>query len=137
MVITFFARHEQADQLSSLIPDEEAVLLAQSQRLYSAWEAFCKNLPRDQREVLSQQKPSLRLLHDTIDKAAKTWQEKRDGTKVGKVKKAFTRLSEHFEAHSNLVSMFPTDEKYMSLLTGSLTAMASVGSCFECLIGRG
>ncbi|KAJ1323734.1 hypothetical protein MN608_10979 [Microdochium nivale] len=108
-----------------LIPSEEAILLAQSRDLHQAWAKFCKALPKEQGGDLSTQMPSLKVLHSAVATASQTWQERREGTKVGRLKGIFTRLSETFESHSNIVSIIPTNDKYVTLLTGSLTAIAA------------
>ncbi|KAI1131428.1 hypothetical protein F5Y10DRAFT_233646 [Nemania abortiva] len=115
---------EGRDLALSTVQDEEAILLDQSRRLYQAWTSFCKRLPDKQRKEASEQVPTLRLLYESVSQASTTWKEKREGTKSGRLKRIFTRLCENVESHSNLVSMLPTENSYVTLLTGSLTAIA-------------
>ncbi|KAH9904446.1 hypothetical protein F4778DRAFT_62818 [Xylariomycetidae sp. FL2044] len=108
----------------SSMPDEEAVLLKQSQVLYQAWTKFCKQLPQEQRRDLSDKKPSIKFLYESIAKASVTWNNDRGGTTSGHLKSVFTKLCNTVDSHSNLVSMLPTNDKYVTLLTGSLSAVA-------------
>ncbi|KAK8016969.1 hypothetical protein PG993_015158 [Apiospora rasikravindrae] len=108
-----------------LIPDEEAVLLSQSRELYKAWTKFCQSLPPDQQAEMLHEIPSLKFLYQSVEKASTTWRDNRDGTKTGRLKSIFTRLVETFQSHSNIVSMIPTNDKYVTLLTGSISAIAS------------
>ncbi|KAI0415251.1 hypothetical protein F5X98DRAFT_230062 [Xylaria grammica] len=108
----------------SLVPDEEALLREQSRKLYKAWNDFCKRLPREQREKACDEIPSIKLLHASVSQAAESWKDKREGTKIGRTKRIFTRLCETFQSHKNLVSVLPTDNMYVTLITGSLTAIA-------------
>ncbi|KAK8121709.1 hypothetical protein PG984_010379 [Apiospora sp. TS-2023a] len=108
-----------------LIPDEESVLLSQSRQLYKAWTKFCNSLPQGQQLETLQDVPSLKLLYQHVDRASSTWKEQRDGTKSGRLKTVFTKLCDTVHSHSKLVSMIPTNDKYVTLLTGSLSAIAS------------
>ncbi|RWA13068.1 hypothetical protein EKO27_g2021 [Xylaria grammica] len=110
--------------MPSLVPDEEALLREQSRKLYKAWNDFCKRLPREQREKACDEIPSIKLLHASVSQAAESWKDKREGTKIGRTKRIFTRLCETFLSHKNLVSVLPTDNMYVTLITGSLTAIA-------------
>ncbi|CAJ2509403.1 Uu.00g144290.m01.CDS01 [Anthostomella pinea] len=106
------------------LPDEEIFLRDQSRQLYHAWTKFCDRLPEGQRDEMSKGTPSLKFLHESVAKASQTWTEKRGGTRIGRVKGVFTRLCDNFTSHSNLVSVLPVDDKYVTLLTGSLSAIA-------------
>ncbi|KAJ8133472.1 hypothetical protein O1611_g154 [Lasiodiplodia mahajangana] len=102
--------------------DDEAFLLDQGRQLHAAWKKFCKKLPDDQQKTLYERLPSIRYLHESVTKASETWKEHQN-SKVGRLKKIFTGLCNTLDAHSNLVSIIPTDDKYVRLLTGSLSAI--------------
>ncbi|OOQ85138.1 hypothetical protein PEBR_27005 [Penicillium brasilianum] len=107
------------------VPDDEAVLLQQSQRLYAAWSKFRGNLPRDQQlELGDRNRPDIKFLVATVSKASASWQSGRDDSKLGKLKSKFQGLCKTFTSHSALLSVFPKDDKYVTLLTGSLSAIA-------------
>lgn len=78
------------------------------------------------------EKPSLGLLFNSVSTASATWKDARDSTKLGRVKDAFSRLCQAYQSHSNLVAVLPTNDNYISLLTGSLSAIAQV-SCANLL----
>ncbi|KAI4167237.1 MAG: hypothetical protein LQ343_007373 [Gyalolechia ehrenbergii] len=115
---------EGREMATQFVPDEEAVLLSQSRKLYAAWAKFCNQLPEDQRQDNSDNIPSLNHLFQSVDKASKTWQEKREGKASGRLKHIFARLCNDFKDHSKLVSIVPREDKYVCLLTGSLSAIA-------------
>ena len=105
-------------------PDEEATLLHQSRRLHAAWSKFRRNLPEDQQMQLGDhERPDIQFLVATVTKASATWQSGREASTVGKVKSKFQRLCDICENHSSLLAIIPKDEKYVSLLTGSLSAI--------------
>ncbi|RJE23955.1 hypothetical protein PHISCL_03714 [Aspergillus sclerotialis] len=109
----------------SVVQDEEAVLLDQSRRLYSAWKKFQDSLPKDQRIQLgSHDRPDVKYLVETVSRASATWQADREKTKSGKLKHKFSNLCETCKNHSTLLSVIPKDDKYVTLLTGSLSAIA-------------
>lgn len=114
----------------SLVPDEEVMLRDQSCRLYEAWTLFCKKLPTEQQKGILTERPSIKYLYDSVSDAAATWEENRN-TGSGKIKKVFTHVCDVLNTHSNLVSIFPTDDKYVRLVTGSISAIARVGQVID------
>lgn len=109
-----------------LVPDEEIQLLEKSRALFLAWERFQQQLPPDQRQNVREQPPSLKFLFETVQKASATWKDKYLGTKHGRLKRVFTRMCKVFNDHSQLMAIIPSDDKYICLLTGSLSAIALV-----------
>ncbi|KAJ6178724.1 hypothetical protein N7519_009185 [Penicillium mononematosum] len=106
------------------VPDEEAVLFHQSQRLHTAWSKFQRNLPEDQlMQLRDHERPDINFLMATVKKASATWQSDREESTLGKVKSKFRGLCETCHDHSSLLAMIPKDEKYVTLLTGSLSAI--------------
>lgn len=102
----------------------------QSRRLYEAWTLFCKKLPVEQQKGILTERPSIKYLYESVSDAAATWEENRSSGS-GKIKKAFTRVCDVLNTHSNLVSIFPTDDKYVRLVTGSISAIARVGQFID------
>lgn len=107
------------------MPDEEVFLLDQSRKLYEAWTLFCKQLPAEQQKGILTELPSIEHLYQSVSDASATWEENRSSG-TGKIKKTFARVCEVLNTHSNLVSIFPTDDKYVRLVTGSISAIARV-----------
>lgn len=111
------------------VPDEEQLLLEQSGALAHAWEKFNRQLPEDRRDFVRNQPPSLTAVHDAIRKASVTWQSKRSDSRLGKLKKVFANVCESCSDHSDLLAVIPSGDKYVSLVTGSLSAIGKV--CFH------
>jgi DNA repair ATPase RecN len=110
---------------NTLLQDDHVVLLDQSRRLYAAWIKFRKSLSQHQHmEEDSSQRPDIKYLIDTVSKAASTWQEDREESKSGKLKEKFFKLCENCKNHGKLLAVIPSHDKYISLLTGSLSAIA-------------
>ncbi|KAJ5744744.1 hypothetical protein N7533_009614 [Penicillium manginii] len=107
------------------LPDNEALLLDQSRRLHAAWSKFRHNLPKDQQIKLGDhERPDIKFLVAAVKKASATWQSGREESTMGKVKSKFHSLCETCHKHSSLLAIIPKDDKYVSLLTGSLSAIA-------------
>lgn len=96
-----------------------------SRALAKAWKSFQQKLPPDQREVLHDTPPSLSSLFNAVKAGANKWQADRDGSKWGKTKAVFTRLARSADDHSQLLAVVPNNDKYISLLTGSLSAITN------------
>ena len=75
--------------------------------------------------------PNLRFLFQAVDKASKTWQEDRANKKTGRLKQIFSNLCKNFNDHKTLLSVIPTDDKYVCLFSGSLAAIAQVSIIAE------
>lgn len=68
----------------------------------------------------------MNYLYHSVDTASKTWEDRRAGTRPGRLKRIFGQLCKTCENHSQLISILPTDDKYVRLLTGSLSAITQV-----------
>lgn len=109
----------------TFVQDDHVVLLDQSRRLYAAWVKFRKGLPQHQHvEKDSAWRPDIKFLMETVSRAASTWQEDRERSKTGKLKEKFFKLCDNCKNHSKLLSVVPSNDKYISLFTGSLSAIA-------------
>ncbi|KAF5262450.1 hypothetical protein FOXYS1_6819 [Fusarium oxysporum] len=116
---------EGRELANGCVPDEEAVLFEQSRRLYAAWDKFRRDLPKDQQMQLDgRDRPDISYLVATVNKASATWQSDREESKLGKLKSKFHSLCETCHDHSSLLAIVPKDDKYVTLLTGSLSAIA-------------
>jgi hypothetical protein len=110
----------------STVPDEEIFLMDQSRKLYSAWSRFCKQLPDGQKAGLLTEPPSLSQLYQSVQKATSSWQEAREKSRTGRLKSVFSNFCQVMEDHSHMLSVVPVNDRYASLLTGSVTAIAQV-----------
>ncbi|KAJ4051261.1 hypothetical protein NW756_003589 [Fusarium oxysporum] len=116
---------EGRELANGCVPDEEAGLFEQSRRLYAAWDKFRRDLPKDQQMQLEgRDRPDITYLVATVNKASATWQSDREESKLGKLKSKFHSLCETCHDHSSLLAIVPKDDKYVTLLTGSLSAIA-------------
>ncbi|KAF5592797.1 hypothetical protein FPCIR_5480 [Fusarium pseudocircinatum] len=116
---------EGRELANGCVPDEEAVLFEQSWRLYAAWDKFRRDLPKDQQMQLEgRDGPDIKYLVAAVSKASATWQADREESKLGKLKAKFHRLCETCHDHSSLLAVISKDDKYVTLLTGSLSAIA-------------
>lgn len=97
------------------------------QALAKAWEKFQRKLPAEQRENLRDKPPSLSVLCNAVRSAGSKWQIRRDESKWGAVKSAFAKLSRSTDDYSQLLAVIPANDKYIALLTGSLSAIVKVG----------
>jgi hypothetical protein len=98
----------------------------QSCALAVAWENFVSKLPKDQQEDVRSRPPSLSSVHNAVQSASRLWQDKRDNTKRGKLKNMFARVAKSCDDHSDLLSIIPKDDKYVSLIAGSLSSIVKV-----------
>lgn len=116
---------ESRDMALGCVPDEEAVLFHQSQRLHTAWSKFQRSLPEDQRmQLVDSDRPDINFLMTTVKKASTTWKSDREESKLGKLKSKFQKLCQTCQDHSSLLAILPKDDKYVTLLTGSISAIA-------------
>lgn len=115
----------------SNVPSEEDHLLRCSRALAKAWEKFQKELPKHQQNAMHDRPPSLEVLFDAVRDANTSWKTSRRGTRWGKVKSSFARLSASADDHSQLLEMLPKNDKYMCLITGALTVIAQAAKNHE------
>ncbi|KAF5533006.1 hypothetical protein FMEXI_12089 [Fusarium mexicanum] len=69
-------------------------------------------------------RPDVNYLFEKVTKASATWQLDRNESKLGKLKSKFHSICQTCRDHSSLLGIIPKDEKYVTLLTGSLSAIA-------------
>ncbi|KAM5522304.1 phytanoyl- dioxygenase family protein [Fusarium oxysporum f. sp. phaseoli] len=69
-------------------------------------------------------RPDISYLVATVNEASATWQSDREESKLGKLKTKFHSLCETCHDHSSSLAIVPKDDKYITLLTGSLSAIA-------------
>jgi hypothetical protein len=101
-------------------------LVEQSCALAAAWESFVSKLPKDQREDVRSMPPSLSSVHNAVQSATLLWRDKRDNTKRGKLKNMLAQVTKSCDNHSDLLSIIPKDDKYVSLIAGSLNSIVKV-----------
>jgi hypothetical protein len=70
--------------------------------------------------------PSLSSVHNAVQSATLLWRDKRDNTKRGKLKNMLAQVTKSCDNHSDLLSIIPKDDKYVSLIAGSLNSIVKV-----------
>lgn len=106
---------------------EETRLLKHGCDLAKAWEKFQRQLPEEHRLPLRGKPPNLSTLFESIEVAQKRWQAARDGTKFGRVKSTFAKVARSMEDHGQILEVIPNNDKYVSLITGSMACIVKVG----------
>ena len=101
--------------------------LKQSRDLAKAWEKFQRQLPDEYRLQLRSSPPSLSTLFESLEVAQKRWQAAQDETKFGRVKSTFAKVARSMDDHSQILDVLPNNDKYVSLITGSMACIVKVG----------
>jgi hypothetical protein len=70
--------------------------------------------------------PSLSSVHNAVQSATLLWRDKRDNTRRGKLKNMLAQVTKSCDNHSDLLSIIPKDDKYVSLIAGSLNSIVKV-----------
>ncbi|KAI6841807.1 hypothetical protein KC332_g4127 [Hortaea werneckii] len=117
----FFADADRVSQMTTV--PEEIRLLQHSRDLAKAWEKFQRQLPEEHRLPLRGNPPGLSILFESIEQAHKRWQTRRDGTKFGRVKSTFAKVARSMDDHSQILDVLPNNDKYVSLITGSMACI--------------
>ncbi|RMY51206.1 hypothetical protein D0865_06483 [Hortaea werneckii] len=117
----FVADVDRMSQMTAV--PEETRLLKHSCDLAKAWEKFQRQLPEELRLPLRGKPPSLSTLLEAIELAQKSWQAAREGTKFGRVKSMFAKVARSMDDHSQILEVLPDNDKYVSLIVGSMTCI--------------
>ncbi|RDW63357.1 hypothetical protein BP6252_10902 [Coleophoma cylindrospora] len=110
----------QSTHTALSVPEDQKILFESSQRLLSAWRKFMQKLPPDQRMNISQ-KPDIATLQKAVYDAQGSFEKRRKTTKCGKVEGFFVGLIQKAKDYEGLFSIIPSDDKYISLFTGSIS----------------
>lgn len=73
----------------------------------------------------SQRPPSVATLKETVESAIETWKTRREEG-FGKVRQNFQEFSETVLAFSDIFSIIPQGDKYISLFTGVISTVVKV-----------
>ena len=66
------------------------------------------------------------VLFDVIKSASASWQTQREETRWGRMKVFFAKMSRSADDHSDLLAIIPSNDKYTSLVAGSMSAIVQV-----------
>lgn len=106
---------------------EERLLHEKSQKLLEAWRKFVRKLneklPSDQQMAIDQT-PRFDLLQKAVHDAQSSLRAKREGTIAGRSHGRLANVVQSFDDYKDLLGVIPSDDKYVCLLTGALSAFA-------------
>ncbi|KAH8805261.1 hypothetical protein F5884DRAFT_443330 [Xylogone sp. PMI_703] len=113
---------------------EERLLHEKAQKLLEAWRKFTRKLneklPAEQ-QIAVDQIPRFDLLEKAVHDAQSSLRAKRDGTIVGRSHGRLANVIRSFDDYKDLLGIIPSDDKYICLLTGTLSAFAKASMHHE------
>lgn len=112
-----------------------------TEELEKLWKVVLKELDKGttKRHISGQQsqphdeKPSMDKLRELMEEARKKFADKQD-TKLGRAKAWFRSVAQTLHDHAYIGNIFPTNDRYTSVLIGAFTACIKV--CTEVLYFR-
>ncbi|KAF2234473.1 hypothetical protein EV356DRAFT_501695 [Viridothelium virens] len=94
----------------------------QLQNMVLAWKEYQEILPKHDRITLDSNPPTLRNIELACDQWYKAYRAKEDD-KLISIKENFQQFCNTLDAHSDLFSVFPNGDKYVSLLSGTISSI--------------
>ncbi|KAH8429322.1 uncharacterized protein LDX57_006989 [Aspergillus melleus] len=111
---------DSAEDLEHLHHEERRLETA-ARELAKAWSDFQSVLPPEHRSRVDTP-PDITVVWKAVLVAEESFQEQKE-TRMGKAKQAVFKACESLEDHKELFHIFPTGDKYVSLVTGSISAI--------------
>lgn len=105
--------------------NDEAELEKISKQLAKQWLDFKHLLPAGNSNKEEHIPPPIGELIEAVEKANLTWQYNRE-TNTGKAKQRFGKICKSLDFHKEMMAVIPQGDKYVSLLTGSFSAIVKV-----------
>lgn len=106
--------------------EERERLEKASRELAATWLKFQDVLPHDQKRKVDNSPPCINDVFQAVDIAEHKRKGKRNDTRVGGLKSRFGKLCRNLVGHENLFAVIPSGDKYISILSGSLSAIIKV-----------
>lgn len=97
----------------------------QLQNMTLAWKDYQQLLPKQDRVTEDSDPPVLTDIEKACDYWYKSYQTKEDD-KFASIKNNFQQFCNALDAHSSLFSIFPNGDKYVSLLSGTISSIVKV-----------
>ncbi|KAF2432109.1 hypothetical protein EJ08DRAFT_648471 [Tothia fuscella] len=116
----FFDSHKPSDGEEDPIT---SLIAVESDRLRTKWLAFQKSCPKEERVNLHGSEPSVEGVTDMVTNMLKASRAKRDKSHRGRALSLFQRFCSCLDSHSNMLLVLPQGNEYVSIFTGSLTAI--------------
>ncbi|KAI9766661.1 MAG: hypothetical protein M1839_004784 [Geoglossum umbratile] len=101
----------------------EQALESESQELAKAWCKFQGALPKEHRSRVQDAPPDIATVIKAVQAARASWQKSREQKTLGKTKKLFVGVCQSLDHHKELFGMIPNNDKYICLVTGSISAI--------------
>jgi hypothetical protein len=108
---------------------QEEIELDKSGRVLAQhWLKFQQLLPKGHASKVQGAPPSMKDVVDAVATANDTWKKNREESIAGKAKEKFGILCQSLESHKEMLAVVPQGDKYVSLITGSLSSIVKVPS---------
>lgn len=91
-----------------------------------AWENFRALFPGLETSETFNELPSIKTVKTAVRGVVATWEEKNEKG-IGKAATFLTRYCDTLLAHSQLFSVIPEGDKYISVFTGVVSSLVKVG----------
>ena len=111
---------------TSRLPQDQQDIDKESRKLAKAWLEFQACLPNDLKSKVADKPPGLADVYNAVNLANEQWKASREQSKFGRVKSRFAKLCGTLDDYKALLAIIPSSDKYVCLLTGSLSAMVKV-----------
>ena len=72
--------------------------------------------------------PRLKAVVEAVATADSSWKKNRESTKAGRMKTLFSKVAGSLNNHKDLFAILPSGDKYVCLVTGSVSAIVKVSS---------
>lgn len=63
---------------------------------------------------------------EAVATADSTWKKNRESTKAGRMKTLFSKVCSSLNGHKDLFAILPSGDKYVCLVTGSVSSIVKV-----------
>ena len=104
------------------------ILADPTEELAKVYQKFLKCLPKDHGARVEDGPPDLRVVVEALTVAELNWKNNREKTRAGRMKALFGKLSINVTKFKDVFAVIPSGDKYVCLMTGSISAIVKV--CF-------
>ncbi|KAL8687494.1 MAG: hypothetical protein Q9218_006350 [Villophora microphyllina] len=105
---------------------EEIILATPTDELAKAYKAFQKCLPKEHEDNVADGPPKIKAVAEAVAIADSAWKKNRECTKAGRMKTLFGKVCGSLNNHKNLFAVLPSGDKYVCLVTGSISAIVKI-----------
>ena len=115
--------------------DLTEIIAVESAKLREKWVAFQKNSPKEERLDLQKFEPTIESVIDMVTYTTNAWRTRRERGGPGKVAGLFLKFGRSLNSHKTLLELLPQGSEYVSIFTGTLSAVIKV--CYHHQHGSG